>query len=211
MRGLPLELPRRAPTGSLSSMKAPLFAAAVLLLAACSSESPETTTAAQESKSRTPEPPSDEQMREMIAASAEFGQHEFTNAAVSLPVSGAAMNEPTRDTAKQLAAAGWLAFDGAGNITLTDKSSPDKRFLLRENGLLDIVPLAKKEMGMLTDAQNNPDGTIGIDFSWKWLPNEVGAAFTSGPIHERFNTTHPARATIMWNGTEWTMISIERR
>src|SRR5687767_12744335 len=191
-------------------MKYTIFAA-LLVFAACSSETPEATPAAQESKAQTPDAPSDARLREIIAASAEFGQYEFTNAAVSLPVSGAAMNEPTRNIARQLASAGWLAFDGVGDIMLTDKSRTDKRFLLRENGLLDIVPLAKKEMGTLTDGRKNPDGTLGVDFNWKWIPNEVGTAFTSGPIHDRFAQTHEARATLMWNGTEWTMITVDGR
>ena len=42
--------------------------------------------------------------------------------------------------------------DTNGDISLTDKSRSDKRFLMRPNGLLDIVPLAKKEMGDVTAA-----------------------------------------------------------
>jgi hypothetical protein len=85
-------------------------------------------------------------------------QHDFTNAAISMPVAGSSMNEPTREMARQLAAAGWLAIDGAGDIMLSDKSRSDKRFVLRENGLLDIVPLAKKELGDVTAVRANPDG-----------------------------------------------------
>ena len=96
------------------------------------------------------------------------------------------MNAPTRETAKQLAAAGWLSFDGAGDLMLADKSRSDKRFILRENGLLDIVPLAKKEMGDVTAVRSNPDGTVNADFNWHWIPNEIGAVFTTGPLHDRF-------------------------
>lgn len=183
-----------------------------LSLAACSSEERAATnpTASAEQKPAAT-PPSAQQARAIIEKSGELAQHEFTNAAVSLPVAGSSMNEPTRNLAKQLAAAGWIAFDGAGDIMLTDKSRSDKRFLMRENGLLDVVPLAKKEMGDVTAVRANPDGTVNADFSWRWIANEVGTAFTTGPVHDRFNATQNATANLMWNGTEWTMITVEAR
>jgi hypothetical protein len=167
--------------------------AALLLAAACQSEAPTTTTSGSAAGNTTIAPPTAQQARAIIEKSSELAQHEFTNAAVSLPVAGSSMNEPTRDQAKQLAAGGWLAFDGAGDIMLTDKSRSDKRFLMRENGLLDVVPLAKKEMGDVTAVRANPDGTVNADFTWRWIPNEVGTAFTSGPVHDRFaaRTTRP--------------------
>jgi hypothetical protein len=186
--------------------------AVLLLTAACSSEQPaptNTSTAAEQPS--TPAPPSAQQVRDLIGNSSEFGQHEFTNAAVSMPVSGAAMSEPTRDTARQLAAAGWIQFDGAGDIMLNERSRQDKRFLLRENGLLDVVPLAKKEMGEVVAVRQNPDGTVSADFSWRWLPNEVGKAFTTGLVADRFAATHNATAQLMWNGTEWVMLSVAAR
>lgn len=186
-----------------------LVALAVL---ACSSEQPATTNTSESTASKpAAAPPSAQQAREIIGKSGELGQYEFTNAAVSLPVAGSSMNEPTRALAKQLAAAGWIAFDGAGDIMLTDKSRSDKRFLLRENGLLDVVPLAKKEMGDVTAVRSNPDGTVNADFTWRWIANEVGTAFTAGPVHDRFNAAHNATANLMWNGTEWTMITVEGR
>lgn len=186
------------------------FILLALAFAACSSEEPAATNTT-EQKAATNAPPSAQQARAIIEKSGELAQHEFTNAAVSLPVAGSSMNEPTRNLAKQLAAAGWIAFDGAGDIMLSDKSRSDKRFLLRENGLLDVVPLAKKEMGDVTAVRSNPDGTVNADFTWRWVPNEVGAAFTSGPVHDRFNAMHNATANLMWNGTEWTMITVESR
>jgi hypothetical protein len=190
-----------------------VLSALVTLFAACSSEEPAATnTSTSAAQTSTPAaPPTAQQAREIVAKSGEFAQHEFTNAAVSLPVAGSNMNEPTREQAKQLAAAGWLEFDGAGDIMLTDKSRSDKRFLLRENGLLDVVPLAKKEMGNVTAVRPNPDGTVNADFTWRWIPNEVGTTFTSGPVHDRFTATHNATANLMWNGTEWTLITVEAR
>jgi len=191
------------------------FAIALLALAplACSSEQPAATnTATSAEQTATPAaPPSAPQAKEIVAKSGEFAQHEFTNAAVSWPVAGSSMNEPTREQAKQLATAGWIEFDGAGDIMLTDKSRSDKRFLLRESGLLDVVPLAKKEMGDVAAVRANPDGTVNVDFTWRWIPNEVGTTFTSGPVHDRFNATHNATANLMWNGKEWTMITVEGR
>jgi hypothetical protein len=189
-------------------MKRTLLALA-LIAAACSRESPTTTTAGSTEQKITP--PNAQQAREIIEKSSELAQHEFTNAAVSLPVAGSSMNEPTRNQAKQLAAGGWLEIDGAGDLMLTDKSRSDKRFLLRENGLLDVVPLAKKEMGNVTAVRTNPDGTVNADFTWRWIPNEVGNAFTAGPIHDRFAQSHNATANLMWNGEGWTLITVENR
>jgi len=186
---------------------------ALLLLAACSSEEPATTTTAASTSAQqepqTPPPPTAQQARETIAKSGDLGQFEFTNAAISVPVAGSSMNEPTRNLVKQLAAAGWVALDGHGDLMLTDKSRSDKRFLLRENGLLDVVPLAKKEMGDVTAVRQNPDGTVTADFNWKWIPNEVGASLKSGPEHDRYAAPHTARASLMWNGTEWTVVTID--
>lgn len=180
----------------------------VALLGACSNEEkapPKTTAAATPTKA----PPTTQQAHDIIARSGEFSQYDFTNAAVSLPVAGSSMNEPTRETARQLASAGWLEIDGAGDLMLTDKSRKDKRFILRENGLLDVVPLAKKEMGDVTAVRTNADGSVTADFTWRWTVNEVGTAFTKGPLHDRYAAPQHARATLMWNGTEWTMITIE--
>jgi hypothetical protein len=189
--------------------------AVLLVLAACSSEQPSTTetTASQatDQKAAAPAVPTPDQAREKIAASSEFGQHEFTNAGVSMPVSGAAMNEPTRQIARQLAAGGWVEIDPSGDVMLTARSRQDKRFILRENGLLDVVPLAKKEIGEVTAVRQIPDGTIAVDFTWRWIANEVGKSFTSGPIHDRFAAQQNASASLIWNGTEWTMLSVAPR
>jgi len=186
------------------------FAIALLLLAACSNEpAPPTTTAAETPK--TPPAPTSQQARDLIAASPAFGDHEFTNASVSMPVSGAAMSEPLRETAQQLAATGWVAIDGHGDVMLTEKSRNDKRFILRPNGLLDVVPLAKKEMGQVSAVRPEPDGTVTVDFSWRWIPNEVGTSLTSGLTHDRFAETNEAVATLMWDGSNWTVLKIDKR
>ena len=181
---------------------------AILLLCACSSD--ETPVADQQpAKPAAPPPPAAEQVRELIANSAELGEHEFTNAGFTTPVSGAAMSAPARQSVKELAAAGWLSVDENGDASLTEKSRSDKRFLLRTNGLLDIVPLAKKEMGAVTAVRANPDGTATADFTWKWIPNEVGSAFKTGIEHDRFAAPQDSRATLIWDGTSWGVLKIE--
>ena len=188
----------------------------IVSLGACSSDEPAATNTTTSSESAaaaaSTAPPTAEQARAMIEKSSEFSQHEFTFASVSMPASGAAMNANSRDLAKQLAAGGWLSIDpGSNDVMLTEKSRGDKRFILRENGLLDIVPLARKELGTVEAVRKNPDGTVTVDFNWKWLPNEVGQSFKTGAVHDRFAAPQNAKATLMWNGTEWVMLSVETR
>ncbi len=184
--------------------------AAFFLLAACSNEpAPPTTTAVEQPKA--PPPPTAEQARDMIASSPAFSEYEFTNAAISIPVSGAAMSEPARQTAKQLATAGWIQFDGSGDIMLNDKSRSDKRFILRPNGLLDVVPLAKKEL-VAVEAMRTASPTEPVaEFTWKWIPNEVGASLTSGLEHDRYAAPQRAAATFIWDGTSWSVLKVDPR
>ena len=182
-----------------------LFAIA-LLIVACSREQPTTTTVA-ETMPKAPPPPSAEDARKVIQASMEFGEFEFTDAAYSLPVSGAMMNDPARAAARDLAKAGWVSLDGAGDVMLNDKSRADKRFLLRANGILDIVPLAKKEMGTVEAVRANPDGTVSADFTWRWIANDVATSF----LREKYEGTRNATATLSHDGTEWRVNKIEAR
>ena len=183
-----------------------IFIVTLLLLAACGgSEAP----VAEQSKPAPPPLPSVQQAREMLAGSAELGEYEFTNAGFTTPVSGATMSEPVRQSVKELTAAGWLKLDSAGDVALTDKSRNDKRFLLRANGLLDIVPLAKKEMGDVTSVRANDDGTARVDFTWRWIANEVGSAFKTGPVAERYAAQQDGTATLIWDGTSWSVLKIE--
>lgn len=154
--------------------------------------------------------PTAQEVHDLVASSADFGDFEFTNAGFTLPTSGAMMNEPAKISARELAAAGWLEIHTNGDVALAKKAEGDKRFLLRTNGLLDIVPLAKKEMGNVTAVHPQPDGSVIADFAWRWLPNEVGAAFKTGLVHDRFAAEQPARVTLMWDGTSWTILKIER-
>ncbi|HYI11865.1 MAG TPA: hypothetical protein VEK57_22605 [Thermoanaerobaculia bacterium] len=184
----------------------------LLLFAACSSETPASSNepAQSEAKPAAP-PPSVQQAQELIANAPDLAELEFTNAAVSIPVAGSSMSEVTRGQAKELAAAGWISFDGAGDIMLNDKSRSDKRFLLRPNGILDVVPLAKKELVQVEAVRADPDGTASADFTFKWIPNEVGASFQSGIVADRYAAMHKATATFIWDGTSWSVLKIEGR
>jgi hypothetical protein len=151
-----------------------------------------------------------DQARALIAGSAEFGDFEFTNAAYTLPLQVSAMNAPQQAAAKDLDAAGWIRL-GRSEVTLTAKSEHDRRFLPRPNATLDIVPLAKKELDSITTVGAGPEGPV-VTFTWKWLPNEVGAAFKTGPVAERLAGEQTAQATLLWDesASAWTVLRIER-
>lgn len=189
--------------------------AAVLMIllasAACSGEQSAPVAPAAETRPATPPPPAAQEARDLIERAPEFGEYQFTNAAVTLPVDGARMSEPVRQMARQLADAKWIALDGADRVVLTARSRDDRRFLMRQNGILDIVPLAKKEMADVRAVTRNADGTASVDFTWRWVANDVGQAFTSGPIHERFTAVHEARATLIWDGSSWSVLSIDEQ
>ena len=182
-----------------------------VLAAACSNEPAPPATPAAEAKPQAPAPPDPAAVHALVADAPEFGDYQFTNAAVSIPVAGSQMSEPTRAVARELATAGWIAFDGAGDIMLTDRSRSDRRFLMRDNGILDVVPLAKKEMVEVTALRQNPDGTASADFTWRWVPNEVGSAIRSGMLHDRYAAINQARATLIWDGTSWSVLGIDAR
>ncbi|HEX7828462.1 MAG TPA: hypothetical protein VF787_02340 [Thermoanaerobaculia bacterium] len=188
-------------------MKRALVALAFLVLAACKAEQP-AATATESAKPTTPPPPSIAETKELIANSATLGEFEFTNAAFTTPVNLATASEPVRASAKELAAAGWISTDG-GTVALTEKSRGDKRFLMRENGILDVVPLAKKEMGDVTAVTPNPDGTASADFTWHWAANEVGKTFKTGMLAERYATPRTSKATLIWDGTSWSVLEIK--
>lgn len=179
-----------------------------LLVLACAGEKPASSEASSQPPPR-PAPPGTQEAQELIASSPELGEYEFTNAGFTTPVAGASMSAPVRQSVRELAEAGWLAVDGAGDVILTAKSRSDKRFLLRSNGLLDIVPLAKKEMGEVQSVQANEDGTVSAAFTWRWIPNEVGSAFRTGPVHDRFEAGQDGVATLIWDGTSWGILKIE--
>ena len=177
--------------------------AIALLLTACGSEP--APPPAPPAKPQTPSAPTADAARDLIANAGVFGEHEFTHAAYSLPLEKSLRNAPSNAAAARLAKAKWISLDGDGSVSLTSKAQSDKRFLLRPNGILDIVPLAKKEMGQVTAVRPNPDGTVTADFTWTWTPNEIGALFP-----DRYASTQNAAATLMWDGTGWAVVGVRK-
>jgi hypothetical protein len=183
----------------------------VFVLAACGGHEPAATNAAATApaKPATPPPPSVAQARTILENAPELGEFQFTDAAYSLPMQTKLLNEPARAALRDLQRAGWLAVDGSGGVMLAPKARDDKRFLLRPNGILDIVPLAKKELRDVTAVRANPDGTASADFTWAWIANDAGAAFTTGEVHDRFARPRQSRATLIWDGKTWSVLRIE--
>lgn len=142
----------------------------------------------------------------LVAQSPEFSEYEFTNAAYSLALDESAMNAPAKEAAAELRRAGWIEIE-RGKVSLSPKAKDDKRFLVRPNGFMDIVPLAKKEFGEVTAVRPDPDGAAA-DFTWRWVPNEVGQSFRSGPVHDRYATPQRATATLLRSGDSWTVLRI---
>jgi hypothetical protein len=155
-------------------------------------------------------PPTAEQARAIIAESSDFSEYEFTNAAITLPLSAALMNEEMKAEARDLERAGWLRVRG-GAVELTAKAKSDRRFLVRQNGYVDVVPLAKKVFGQVTAVRANRDGTADADFTWSWSPNEIGAALKSGSAHDRYAAPQQATARLTNDGAAWSVLRITRR
>jgi hypothetical protein len=158
-----------------------------------------------------PTAPTPSAAQQLISSSAEFSEYEFTNAGTSLPLKKRDMNEPALALAKDLARDGWIRRDGDGNAVLSEKASSDRRWLVRPNGFVDIVPLAKKEITGVTAVHDDPAGRPTVDFDWRWIPNEIGAAIRTGVVHDRFASAQHAVATLGWDGSQWTVGKIEGR
>ena len=193
------------------------FLVAIMALhgAGCGTENREAnaTTTASAPASPIPRPPlpTVDEARQLIATSAEFSDYQFTNASWSLPMKRSAMNEVALASAKELVRAGWIRFDG-DQVVLTSKAASDKRWLVRPNGFVDLVPLAKKELTEVAAVQASADGNARANFCWKWIPNEVGASFTSGMLGERFSSMQCASATLQpREGGGWEVLLLERR
>lgn len=185
-----------------------LLLAFALICVSCGGGETTSTSTVSKPKPKTPPPPSAAEAKGVIENSQDWSEYQFTNAAYTLPMKKSAMNEPARQAARDLAAAKWIRFSG-DDVELAEKASGDKRFLVRPNGYVDLVPIAKKELGTVTSVRPNPDGTASADFDWKWIPNEVGQAFKSGLVKERFDAPQRATAKLMWDGKSWTVLRID--
>lgn len=175
----------------------------LLLLVACTAEKPVTPIP----EKPKPAPPSAAEAKQIIESSGDFSEFEFTSSAYTLPTKRSAMlNDQTRAVARDLQKAGWISFSG-DEVVLTSKALTSRRFLTRPNGYVDIVPLAKKEMGEVTAVRPTEEG-VDVDFNWKWTPNDIGSAFKSGPLFDRYAAPQKATATLYHDGTSWRILRI---
>ncbi|MBW3563589.1 MAG: hypothetical protein KY459_02580 [Acidobacteria bacterium] len=162
-----------------------------------------------EPESASRELPSEEELATLIASSPEFGQYQFSNAAFTIPMKTEYLGDSVRAIAQDLARTGWIGFDSQGNVVITQRALRDGRFIVRPNDNLDIVPLARKQFGEVLAVGENASGDPTVDFSWRWIPNEIGAVFQSGPLYDRFNTTNYARATLLETSSGWEVLMFE--
>ena len=183
---------------------------ALFAFACGSPEGQQTTTTAVPPAKPQVAPPSTQEAKRIIGSSLEFSDYEFTNAAFTVPMKRSAMNGAAAQSANDLVRAGWIDI-ATDTVTLTAKSHNDKRFLVRPNGYLDIVPIAKKELGDVVAIRPNADGTVSADFNWRWIPNEVGQSFRSGPVRERFDAEQHATAVLAHDTNGWNVARIDRR
>jgi hypothetical protein len=181
-----------------------------LLLLAPGCEKHEPPVAATETRAATPKlaPPSVAQAVLVIRESPEFGDFHFTDAAVSIPVEGASRHGEQSLDAGALIQDGWLA--GKADLELTDRARNDRRFIIRPNRVLDVVPLAKKELLEVVSVLDNHDGTVAVTFNWHWLPNEIGRAFPPRSLlGRRFRQpSYRAVATLQNDGHVWSVRKI---
>ena len=172
-----------------------VFIVALLIAASCGGRAP------RRSQSPTPDRrghlSSTGQAKEILANAPELGEYEFTNAAATLPMKKSQMNAPAQDLAKSLRAAGWITING-DDVALTSKAKEDKRFLVRANGFVDIVPLAKKEFGDVTSVNQDT-----AHFTWRWVRNDIGSA-----IKKPDDAEQHAVAKFIYDGKAWSVLSI---
>lgn len=178
----------------------------LLLLVACTAEKP----TAPISEKPKHAPPSAAEAKQIIESSGDFSEFQFTSSAFTLPLNRTMMlNDETRGIARDLEKAGWIVFSG-DEVVLTSKSLTSRRFMTRANGYVDIVPLARKEMGDVTAVRPTDEG-VDVDFNWKWTPTDVGSAFKSGPLFDRYAAPQRATATLYHDGTAWKILRLRPR
>lgn len=153
-------------------------------------------------------PPTVVEAKALLESSPDVSDYEFTLASVSLPAKKSALTPVTSGPAEDLVKAGWLRFKG-DDIVLTGKAKNDKRFIVRPSGDIDVVPLAKKELLSVDAVGHTPEGEPTIEFTWHWIPNDVGKAF-QGAIADRFAATNHARATLLEDSGHWIILNIQK-
>ncbi|HUO84956.1 MAG TPA: hypothetical protein VM534_07580 [Thermoanaerobaculia bacterium] len=159
--------------------------------------------------SAAPPLPTVEQARTLIANDPQFGEFDFTWAAISLPLSVDRMHQEAGAHAESLRSAGWIQFED-GEIVLTEKALEDRRFIVRPNGFLEIVPLARKELLEIIEVRETEGENAVVELSWRWETNEIGQLLREGAAAQRFAATHRAKATLMPGAGGWQVLILER-
>lgn len=154
---------------------------------------------------RLPDPSMDE-AKALIESSPTFGTYQFSKDAVSIPLQKSLLTDANREATEDLVKAGWLRFH-RDEILLTPKAKKDKRFLVRDNGFVDVVPLAKKELVSVDAIGHDQEGSPTVEFTWHWIPNDIAKAF-HGKLATRFSSTYHARATLLEMNGKWDILTI---
>ena len=68
------------------------------------------------------------------------------------------------------------------------------------------MPLARKELTTVTAVRGTD-----VDFDWRWLPNDLGAAIRTGAVHDRYAAPQRATATLIYDGSSWSVLRIRAR
>ena len=185
------------------------LACVVLLLAACGGEKPaETTTAATATTTTAaaaPALPTLEEAQKIVAESGPFSEFELDYAAVNVPVSLATASEEQRSVADDLKRTGWVTIEN-DTVAFTEKAKNDPRFNMRQNGFFDVVPLGKKQIVATKQVVPGDAGQARVFFVWQLVPNEVGKEIDL--LSQRFIDENDAMATLIYDGTSWSVLKI---
>ena len=147
-----------------------------------------------------------DEAKALIESSPTFGTYQFSKDAVSIPLQKSLLTDANREVTEDLVKAGWLRFH-RDEILLTPKAKKDDRFRVRDNGFVDVVPLAKKELVSVDSIGHDQEGSPTVDLTWHWIPNDIGKAF-HGKLATRFSSTYHARATLLEMNGKWDILTI---
>lgn len=204
--------PNRPRTSIVAAMRhtASILILSALIIAGCG-EIPEAPKAPANAPAAAPAvaPPTKAEATQIVGDSAEWSDYQFTYSSWSFQLGTPVAHPTTRQLVDDLVVAGWLRMTKGGVVELTERAKTDKRFLVRANNSLDIVPMAAKELVGVTSIKSEPDGAARAEVRWKWVPNDVGASFRSGFIKERYDAPQVAVATLERANGAWRVRKVE--
>ena len=67
------------------------------------------------------------------------------------------------------------------------------------------VPVAQRELVSVTGLSNGPDGSVEVEFDWRWIPNETGLALRTSmdKANALFEQVRKGRASCRRSGDGW--------